>query len=323
MFYENPLITFFSGLILGILGLAAEIFYSHKGKKELKQEIKTLQREQETKIEEAKQEAFDEAHRSGLAFVGGGLAGFDDKVCELVTIAKKSIRLCLSTPLLHAFKEKWIKYDTAQLLDHPTDHWARLFCEQLRQRLIETRDAGKLRVEIVYLDDKVLKSYVENIPEYPIPFPEYKESLQHFFATLRTDNACTLFTHEVPDIPIYMAIIDGPDGRDMPVPPSAQGVVAFMSASEFMKQRVRDERTPKQMADSLQVYQFSNPEVVRFFTHLFNEVSLHGDQDLLKFLNYCRRHDWKWAVITEGMAEAGEKKPYASLIHAAAPLECE
>jgi hypothetical protein len=319
MFYENPLITFLSGLILGVLGIVAEIWYSHSGKKELRQRIDRLEREQERKIEEAKQEAFNEAHRSGLAFVEGGLDGFDDKVCELVTKANKSIRLCLSTPLLHAFKEKWIKYDATQLLNHPTDHWARIFCEQLRQRLTAIREAGKPRLEIVYLDERVLKSYVENIPEHPIPIPEYQESLQHFFTMLRSDNACTLFTHEVPDIPIYMAIIDGPDSRDMPVPPSAQGVVAFMSASEFMKQRVRDERSPKQMADSLQVYQFSNPEVVRFFTHLFNEVSLHGDQDLLKFLNYCRRHDWRWAVITEGIAEAGEKKPYASLIHAAPP----
>jgi hypothetical protein len=341
MWYADPANWFgIAGLAIGLIGL----FYGwqsgrkqsekieeamKKGIEAGKSQIEQLKSEQLAKLQEESQRRIDETREAGLKRVEGGLDGFDDKVCELVKEARKSVRLCLATPLLHSFRETWMQYDETHFYDHPTTHWARRFCEPLRHSLREAQRAAsgeRLHVEILHLDEKLLKTYVQHIPDPDnhIPFPEYVHSLDYFFKALKIDKACHLYAYPVPDIPIYLAIIDGPEGplgqngvED--IPPTAHGVVAFMSASEFLRQNKEDKRSAEQIAKNLQVYEFSNSEVVRFFTHLFREVSLHGDQQLLKFLQHCRTHSWKWAVIAEGIGGVEDIEPYATLLHSNAP----
>lgn len=176
-----------------------------------------------------------------------------------------------------------------------------------------------MRVEIVYLDDKVLNKFVSEIPEAPIPWTEYSESINHFLTMLKSDGIssttrmCDLFVTQVPDVPIYMAIIDGPQD-DGACPNTAIGFVAFMSASELMAQRRSGRKTPE-IAANLKAYRFYNKEVMRFFSRMFRDVSLHGDQRLLQFLQQCQRGQYSWALVTDAVTSAGlTPTPYATLL---------
>jgi hypothetical protein len=300
------------------------------GKNELQEQMNALKGGQAEEIRQAEERAREATYEAGLRPISGGLDGFDNKVCELVKRAERSVRLCLATPLLHSLRKEafrdgqWLTYDPTHLYNHQSVHWAKEFCEPFRhslRQISEIQGRPKIQVELVFLDNRNLKAYVENIPDrnnLPIPVPEYERSVEHFTTSLRRDNTCDIFTYEVPDIPIYMAIIDGPEispGSGLEAfPGNPHGVVAFMSASEAMRQR-KEKRSVDQIAKNIQVYEFTNREVIRFFTHLFHEATLHSDKDLLEFLKHCRTHDWKWAVIAEGIVSEGDLTPYATLLH--------
>ena len=257
---------------------------------------------------------------SGLSPLENGLTGFEDAICDAIKTANTSVQLCLSTPLLHSLKEGWIKYDASQLSAHPSDHWAREFCEPLRDRLRQRRDAGhKMRVEMVCLDDKTMEKFASEVPDSPIPWQEYKDSIEHFFSVLRTDGnssstaMCDLFVPRVPEVPIYIAIIDGPQ-NDGVCPATAKGFVAFMSSSELLAQR-RSGRKALAIATQLQAFKFPNREVIRFFSRLFRDVSLHGDQRLLQFLQQCQRGNYAWALVTDVVNDPQSiPRPYATLL---------
>lgn len=124
---------------------------------------------------------------------------------------------------------------------------------------------------------------------------------------------CDLFVTQVLDVPIYIAIIDGPQD-DGACPNTAKGLVAFMSASELLAQR-RAGRTAKEIATNLQAYRFTNPEVIRFFSRLFRDVSLHSDQRLSQFLQQCQRGRYTWALVTDAVTDPNSKlAPYATLL---------
>lgn len=262
----------------------------------------------------------EEIKRSGLYPLKDGLKGFEDEICESIKTATTSVQLCLSTPLLHSLKEGWIKYDAYHLSSRPTDHWAREFCEPLRTMLRERRDAGSMmRVEMVCLDDKTMEKFVSEVPEPPIPWGEYKDSIEHFFSILRTDGGsspnpvCDLFVMRVPEVPIYIAIIDGPQ-NDGVCPDTAKGFVAFMGSTELMAQRRSGRKTPE-IATKLQAFRFTNPEVIRFFSRLFRDVSLHGDERLLQFLQQCQRGQYSWALVTDAVSDGQDNPtPYATLL---------
>lgn len=302
-------INFPQAIIGALFGAALGWFL---GRAQRKKQIEEIKKSSENEIEEIR--------KTGLYPITNGLTGFEDKICDSISNANHSVQLCLSTPLLHSLKERWTKYDANQINTHATDHWALKFCEPLRARLRgRCIDNNKMRVEIVYLDDKILNKFVSEVPSVPISWVEYKDSIDHFFAMLKTDGhalptpMCDLFVTQVPDVPIYMAIIDGPQ-NDGACPNTAKGFVGFMSSGELLAQR-KSGREAVDIAANLQAYSFTNPEVIQFFSRLFRDVSLHGDQLLLQFLQQCQRGQYSWALVTDAIAGHGATPmPYATLL---------
>jgi hypothetical protein len=285
------------GFLMGLPLLFLLRWRDGRKKQEMEKRIEGLIADKVQAQRELENERIRITQAAGLTHIPGGLDGFENRICEWVGRAERRIQLCLSTPLLHSLKGRWIAYN-----DENRSHWPLLFCEPLLKALDERKRVNKpqLRIELIYLDEKAMKRFLGQVLDAGVTVStvEYLDSIKYFTNKLRENDRSELFEFPVPDVPIYVAMIDGPDGDELPAITS-WGAVAFMGAGELVACRKRGESNAE-IAKRLQAFEFTNPDICRFFGRLFIEHSLHGDKQLLTFLQHCMRNDYHWAAIADG-----------------------
>ncbi len=282
--------------------------------KQLDDSLKKITRTNEDLLLQVKKTHQDILNESGFSPVEkrahqSGLDAFEDRIRDLTLQAKRRIKLCLVTPLLHSLRGPWKEY-TQERVESDPDHWARKFCEPFLSALRAQRNEGHCpQVDIIYLEDKLLFNVVSTVTKSGVNssnFHEYKRSIEHFFRLLRTDGRegnyqlCEFTEGAMPDSPMYIALIDPPRADD-PSDIEPHGVIAFMNARELVA-RIRNGETQEQLAQELRSFEFSDPTIVKFFDRIFDSLALTGDRDyefLHRLLQRYRHDGSDFGVIAE------------------------
>lgn len=262
------------------------------------------------------EEEFQKNH--GFVPIDAGLKPFEDRICTRVKSAKKSVKLCLSTPLLYSLKaKKWLPYNREKLNEPHTDYWPKEFCEPFRETLTEhVRQGNLLNVELIHLDDRSTQKLITELNS-KVPYEEHKASLDFFIdEVLQKDEManrklCNLEKHRVMRVPFYLALFDTDELS------GCCGIVAFANDNYLLNESKIAKQTAKDMADTLQAYEFTNPHVVKFLNQLFEQTKLLSDQHLVDFLNICISSGFSWSAIADGVLPGTETKlkPHATMYH--------
>lgn len=188
----------------------------------------------------------DFQNKYGFVPIGTGLKPFEDRICKRVSEAKKSVKLCISTPLLYSLKASpWWTYSRKFLDKNLSDYWPNEFCEQFRLILRNRMSSGTLLdVELIYLDERSTKKLVAELNP-SVPYDEHRESLNFFIdEVLQKDEQarrklCNLKVHRVMRVPFYLALFDtgGANG--------CCGIVAFANDNYLLTEHLRRSERPK------------------------------------------------------------------------------
>lgn len=222
----------------------------------------------------------DQQNAAYLRVVFGGLTGFEDRICELMKSAGTSVQLLLATPLIHSFRYKWIPYTADAFHDHNSDpsYWANKFCKPFVDTIRERQVGGNpLKVEFVFLAENELKNVIAKIPDSPLDWIPYQQSIDFFL-----EKICEKKVTRIPIVPFYLCLIDCDTGNGATttgstekagaLAPNAQGVVAFISSTSLLDQREVQKRSADEIALQVMAYEFHHPEIVRFFLSQFHHL---------------------------------------------------
>ena len=306
------------GIIIGIIGIIFAI-KSRKNNKKLNKII-SEQNDKIDKLEKSNNEKRDETIKKYGFFPlrnennkdENGLKIFEDRIVELAKSAKKNIKLCVVTPLLHSLRKDWYPYNDIEFDKHP-DHWAKEFCENFINEMIKNKskkDSITLDVDIIFLDDNTLRKIVTFIPPNRINWNSYQESINHFFSKLKGDIGiisglkplCNLNYFQIPDSPIYFALIDTPDSAisdkwDNEMYDNAKGIMTFINYQDLIEQRKNEGNSAEKIAQDLEGFEFSNKTILKFFVRLFNTLSLRNHNHLYDFYKIMNSHGYDWGMV--------------------------
>ncbi|WP_292993716.1 hypothetical protein [Nitrosomonas sp.] len=265
----------------------------------------------------------------GFVPITVGLKSFEDRICQRMSTANKSVKLCLSTPLIYSLKaHPWRTYSRKSLNQNYSDYWPNDFCEEFRKILIKHRNTyqERLEVELIFLDERSIKNLLQELNP-SVPYAEYSESLNFFIdEVLRNDEKagetlCKLDVHRVMKIPFYLALFDVEEEKN------SRGIVAFANDRTLLHEHKSNKTTQdlngtRNLAENLQSYEFTNPAVVRFMNQLFDQTKLLSDQQLTSFLEICITNGFSWSAIAHGVSGDGkELKPHATLLHTTGSID--
>lgn len=315
--WVNALVGAIIGAFVTFILSAPRLKREKKEKQEAVQ-ARQLAVEKLNKIKEqldTKERDFQEKH--GFVPIDIGLEAFEDRICERVKKAKKSVKLCLSTPLLYSLKANpWRTYSRKFLNENLSDYWPKNFCEQFRKILRErVAESTTLDVELIYLDERSTKTLVSEMNPR-VPYVEHRESLDFFIdEVLKKDERanhklCNLKVHRVMKVPFYLALVDTDEASGV------FGIVAFANDNYLLNESIKEKRMSEDMAKTLQGYEFTKHDVVRFMNQLFEQTKLLSDERLVNFLDICTTSGFSWSAIADGVPDAKkELKPHATLLH--------
>lgn len=262
-----------------------------------------------------KEEDFQKKH--GFVPIDAGLKPFEDRICKRVSEANKSVKLCLSTPLLYSLKANpWRMYSRKILDQKFSEYWPNEFCEQFRNTLRNRVSSGNLlNVELIYLDERSTKKLVAELNP-SVPYTEHSESLNFFIdEVLQKDEQasrklCNLKVHRVMRVPFYLALFDTDDAG------GCCGIVAFANDNYLLSEHMDERRTTEDIARTLQAYEFTNHDVVRFLNQLFEQTKLLSDERLVSFLEICIASGFSWSAIANGVPGTEKQLiPHATMLH--------
>lgn len=262
-----------------------------------------------------KEEEFQKKH--GFVPLSIGLKPFEDRICERAKTAKKNVKLCLSTPLLYSLKaDPWRPYSRNSIDKNFANYWPNEFCEPFREILRDRVAKGTtLDVELIHLDERSTKKLVAELNS-KVPYDEHKESLNFFIdEVLQNDEQakrklCNLKVHRVMRVPFYLALFDTDDTG------GCCGIVAFANDNYLLNEHTKENRTAENIAETLQAYEFTNRDVVRFLNQWFEQTKLLSDERLVSFLEICSASGFSWSAIANGVP--GTQKgltPHATMLH--------
>lgn len=250
----------------------------------------------------------NEKKMNSLIKTPDGLELFESRLIEITRKAKRNVKLCLLTPLIHSLRKPWQRWND----DFPEGHWANDFCKPFHDALCAC--SKNVYVEIVYLQDAVLKSFIKDKIKPSIDdWVGYREAIDRFIRYIKyrnpsnteTGNIADVLTTQIPKIPFLLALIDIPiNGEELL--PSTRGLIAFMNEQEFHVQR-RQMRTPEDIGKTLIPFEFNNPDILAMFSRSFDDLALHQDNKLFDFYKRClakskNGEEYFWGLFTDAEA---------------------
>lgn len=303
---RSPILWLSIGISL-LLGYFVSLYFHLKAKKEFRD---SLLRD----VGFAPATLDDEKKMKSLKKNPDGLELFESRLIEITEKAKNNVKLCLLTPLIHSLRKPWQQWNPS----FPEGHWARDFCKPFRDAL-STRE-NHVSVEIVYLQDDVLESFIRDKVTPSInDWPGYRAAITNFIEYLKFRNPSNqggekvsdVLTTQIPKIPFLIAIVDVPTNGGEFLP-STRGLIAFMNEREFHVQR-RQMRTPEDIGKALIPFEFNNPDILAMFSRSFDDLALHQDNKLFEFYKKCLARSkngekYFWGLFTD--AEAIDTRNY-------------
>ena len=302
-------ILWFTIVISLILGYFVSLHFHRKAKKELMDSHRKAKKEfRDSLLRDvgfAPATLDDEKRMKSLKENPDGLELFESRLIEITQKAKNNVQLCLLTPLIHSLRKPWQQWNSS----FPEGHWARDFCKPFHDAL-STRE-NHVSVEIVYLQDDVLESFIRDKVTPSInDWPGYRAAITNFIEYLKFRNPSNqggervsdVLTTQIPKIPFLLAIIDVPtNGGEFS--PSTRGLIAFMNEREFHMQR-RQRRTPEDIGKKLIPFEFNNPDILAMFSRSFDDLALHQDTKLFDFYKKClakskNGEKYFWGLFTD------------------------
>jgi hypothetical protein len=283
--FKQEIVPDWVGYILGALGIGTSIYiYYISGKQQTASNKNTESLIKRNQDEIVKQYGFYPLRNGNNT---NGFELFENKICDLVRDAKHSIKLCVVTPLFHSLRKEW--KDGYNGYKSNESHWANDFC---RNFITNLPTENKLAVDILFLEDNLLRRIAQRVPNKPILWDGdtgYKKSISDFIEELKP--SCTLFYSTISEAPLYFALIDDTETNN------AKGVMAFINCQDLISQKMTAETGAEGIANNLESFYFENSNISKFFSRMFDILSFKGNDNLHSFFRICSSHGFEYGMI--------------------------
>lgn len=239
--------------------------------------------------------------------INNGLELFENKIVELVKDAKKNVKLCIVTPLLHSLRKEWKTYSDQSLNQHGNNHWACEFCEPFFDTVYNLKNKQDITIDIdvIFLEDNLLRKFVSFIPPKKIPWRDYESSIHYFFSRLKGETLpnkpelSNVNYYQIPESPLYFALIDTPDEIDTKdwEDCKGKGVMTFINCQDLIYQNLHERKSSEVISQDLEPFAFSNKNILKFFVRLFNNLSLQNHSYLYSFYKQMNTYGYDWGMV--------------------------